>query len=68
MRSTLAGLALAMTAFATGARSQVIDDPQANVVEALVVTPSCPARPGGGSLTPTPRSMSWGLPTPCPRA
>ena len=41
MRSTLTGLALALVA-ATGARAQAIDDPQANVVEALVVSAKLP--------------------------
>lgn len=42
MRSKLAGLALALTALATGVRAQVIDDPEANVVDALVVSAKLP--------------------------
>lgn len=45
MRLKLAGLALilaAATGVVTGARAQVIDDPQANVVEALVVSAKLP--------------------------
>lgn len=41
MRLHLTGLALALAA-ATGAQAQVIDDPQANVVEALVVSAKLP--------------------------
>jgi hypothetical protein len=45
MRSTLTGLALALAGalgVATGALAQAIDDPQANVVEALVVSAKLP--------------------------
>lgn len=42
MRLILAGLALALTAAASDASAQVIDDPQANVVEALVVSAKLP--------------------------
>ncbi len=41
MRSMLAGLALALT-LAGGATAQEVDDPQANVVEALVVSAKLP--------------------------
>jgi hypothetical protein len=41
MRSTLAGLALAL-GVVTGVQAQEIDDPQANVVEALVVSAKLP--------------------------
>ena len=42
MHLKLAGLALAAAAVASGAGAQVIDDPQANVVEALVVSAKLP--------------------------
>jgi hypothetical protein len=41
MRAILAGLTLALTVGA-GAQAQQIDDPQANVVEALVVSGKLP--------------------------
>lgn len=42
MRAILTGLMLAATAMAGAARAQAIDDPQANVVEALVVSAKLP--------------------------
>ena len=42
MRKILAGLMLAATALGGAARAQAIDDPQANVVEALVVSAKLP--------------------------
>ncbi|WP_184722727.1 TraB/GumN family protein [Caulobacter sp.] len=42
MRATLTGLVLMLGAAASAAQAQVIDDPQANVVEALVVSARLP--------------------------
>jgi hypothetical protein len=70
MRSILTGLAWALAA-ATGAGAQVIDDPQANVVEALVVSAKLPGpawwRVSDGDTTiyvlgapsALPKGMSW---------
>lgn len=42
MRTILAGLALTLSIGATGAGAQALDDPEANVVEALVVSAKLP--------------------------